>query len=134
MAAASRESALRSELQQLPDAEAAKIAELLGLSSGAQPPLLSRQNQPPGRPVALPLVWKNVDLTALNLNSNQVQVINELRQSFANEIGGPNQNPDDPAYLERWQKAQPEVDEMLRGMLGNSVFQDYQIAIMENNE
>jgi hypothetical protein len=64
----------------------------------------------------------------LNLTDQQIQVINDLRQNFTDEIGGPNQDPNDPAYLERWQKAQPEADDMLRGMLGITVWQNYQVA------
>jgi hypothetical protein len=76
----------------------------------------------------MPLVLQSIDLTTMNLSDDQKQVIADIRQSFLDQIGGTNQDPNDPAYLERWQQAQPEADSMLRGMLGTSFFQDYQLV------
>jgi hypothetical protein len=76
----------------------------------------------------LPLVFRNIDLSALNLNDQQIQGINDLRQTFVDEVGGLNQNPNDPDYLERWLKAQPEVDSLLQGMLGTMAWETYQVA------
>ena len=69
------------------------------------------------RPVATPLILQPTDLTALNLNPAQAETINELRQNFLSEIGT-NQDPNDPAYRQRWQAAQREADDMLVGLLG----------------
>lgn len=76
----------------------------------------------------LPLVFQNVNLPKLNLDNQQIQAINDLRQSFVDKIGGLNQDPHDPSYLDRWQKAQPEADDMLRGMLGITAWENYQVA------
>jgi hypothetical protein len=43
-------------------------------------------------------------------------------------VGGPNQDPSDPAYRKRWQEMQPEMDDLLKGMLGAEDYQNYQIA------
>ena len=122
--------ALRAELQQLPSLETTKIADLMGLPSATQ----SQPNQQSAaanmaEQVSLPMVFQDVDLAAMNLDQNQIQVINDLRQSFMDNIGGPDQNPDDPAYLARWQQAQPETDALLRVYLGTSIFQNYQVQL-----
>jgi hypothetical protein len=48
------------------------------------------------------------------------------------EIGGPNQDPNDPAYRERWQNAQPEMDNLLQGILGATAFEKYLLAAQES--
>ena len=122
--------ALKAELQKLPGEEASEIVGLqqegaVDTTSSSQ--VSSGRNNSQNTPV-LPLVFQNVDLHALNLSDQQIQAINNLRQSFMDAIGGPNQDPQDPAYLERWQKAQPETDSMMRSMLGVTVWEDYQVA------
>lgn len=79
------------------------------------------------RPAVLPLVFQEVDLSQLNLNSDQLQAIEDLRQKFLDEIGGLNQDTHDPGYRERWNKSQPAIDSDLRGMIGFAAFQNYQI-------
>lgn len=71
---------------------------------------------------------QKVDLDALGLNDDQKQVITQIQQQFVDEIGGPYQDPNDPAYLKRWQKAQPESDDMVKAMLGSTIFQNYQLS------
>jgi len=136
LAASNSETALRAELQQLPSLEAGKIADLLGLPIAPPPAAAAVVSANPApepessvAPVALPMVFQGVDLTAMNLDSNQIQVINDVRQSFMNDIGGPDQNPNDPAYLARWQQAQPQADALLRDYLGTTVFQNYQVEL-----
>jgi hypothetical protein len=79
------------------------------------------------RPAVLPLVFQEVDPTQLNLNRDQLQAIDDLRQTFVDQIGGLEQNPTHPAYRERWLKSQPQIDDDLRGMIGVTAFQNYQI-------
>jgi len=78
--------------------------------------------------VSMPLVFQDVDLAALKLDSGQRQAIEDLRQRFVEQLGGPNQDPTEPAYQERWQQAQPENDGLLRGLIGVRAWQDYQLA------
>jgi hypothetical protein len=83
------------------------------------------QSQEP--PAVLPLVFQEVDLSQLNLNPDQLQAVEDLRQRFLAEIGGLHQDPKDPGYRERWNRSQPELDNDLRGMIGFAAFQNYQI-------
>ena len=133
---ASREQALRTEMLALPGQEAAEIASLLGLNpppdqtvAAAAPGSAGADSSAPDEhPVSLPLVFQPVDSAALNLDGDQQAVIDQLRQNFMTQIGGTNQDPADPAYLARWQKAQPAMDSMLRGLLGTEVFSKFQQA------
>ncbi|MEI7937832.1 MAG: hypothetical protein WCK27_14180 [Verrucomicrobiota bacterium] len=84
--------------------------------------------QAPPAPISLPLVLQPVDPSVVNLNPQQAQVVDALRQKFIQDVGGPNQNPNDPAYSQRWQASQPQADLDLCGMLGIFAFQSYQIA------
>ena len=79
-------------------------------------------------PISFPLVLQKVDLDALGLSDDQKQVIAQIQKQFIDQIGGPYQDPDDPAYHERWQKAQPQSDDMLKAMLGTTIFENYQLA------
>jgi hypothetical protein len=84
--------------------------------------------QKPSAPVSLPLVFHELDPSVLTLSSQQQQVVNDLRQKFIQEVGGPNQDPNDPAYAQRWQESEPEADFDLWTMLGINAFQAHQIA------
>ncbi len=78
-------------------------------------------------PASVPLVWQQVDLTTFSFNASQFQAIADLRERFIGEIGGKNQAPDDPAYLARWLKAQPEIDRLLQGVIGLRAYQNYEL-------
>jgi len=134
----SEQQSVQAELQQLPRAEATEIASLLGdnlmaegiTTAAPDPSAAANQNQtgPANELPQMPLVFQTVDFSVLHLNEEQLQAVSELRQNFLDEIGGPGQNPNDPTYLERWQKSQPAVDDQLRGLLGTGTFQDLQLA------
>jgi hypothetical protein len=118
--------------------EAALITALLGPQPlpeadreppAARPPALrSRRQDGQGSPVSMPLVFQQVDLDSLSLGAVQLEMIGELRKRFLEEIGDPDQDTNGSAYQERWQKAQPETDEMLRGFIGVNAYQDYELA------
>jgi hypothetical protein len=91
-------------------------------------PTPSGRNSWSGKPIAYPLVFQKVDPASLNLNADQVQAVQNLQQSFVNQIGGQNQDPSDPAYRQRWQQAQMNTDNMLRDLLGWAGFSSYQMA------
>jgi hypothetical protein len=93
----------------------------------------NRRATPPV-PVVYPLVFQEANLAALNLNAQQLQAINDLRQTFVDEIGGLNQNPDDPDYLQRWLKAQADVDNLARGLLGIMPWETYQVAAWSQSQ
>lgn len=81
---------------------------------------------PPANPV-YPLAFRQVDLASLGFGAAEKNAIDQVRQQFVNDIGGPDQNPDDPAYLARWQTAQANADDALRGALGSQGFMAFQI-------
>lgn len=137
--------ALKAELLDLPRQETELIADLLGLkptpaevAATEAPAAESASNRPrpapadQDQPATPPMAFQGVDLSALNLTADQQQVIDTIRQNFVQQIGGTNQDPNDPAYLARWQKAQPVADNMLRGMLGNRVYEQYQMAQLKD--
>jgi hypothetical protein len=131
--AARSEESLKLQLQKIPEEENLKIADLLGLppppeqvattESLSAPDTSSLPTNVPG---PMPLVLQNIDPTALNLTGEQTLVIQNIRQKFLEQVGGANQDPNDPAYQARWQNAQTAADNMLRGMLGYQVFAQYQ--------
>jgi hypothetical protein len=122
---------LKSALQQIPDEETAMINDLLGLPPApGQPPaeMAAWNRQPrPEPPIVLPLAMQEVDVSGLALSDDQKQAIANVRQEFLEQIGGASQNPDDPAYLQRWQNAQPAADNLLLGFLGNQAYTEYQV-------
>lgn len=95
--------------------------------------LFQSRHPSPVTPV-YPMVFQKVDLAALNLNEQQIQAINDLRQTFVDEIGGLDQDPSSPDYLQRWLKAQTDVDNLAKGMLGIMPWQTYQIAIRNQSQ
>lgn len=117
---------LETALQQLAAEKKSVIARLLGPDPNlaTDDSIASAQNQA-DKNVVLPLVWQNVDLSNLNLEAGQMQAIAGLRQNFLDEIGGTNQDPNDPAYRERWQKAQSQIDDALAGMIGRKAYLGY---------
>jgi hypothetical protein len=90
-------------------------------------PYAPARKAPPAA-ISLPLVMQDVDPSMLKLNSRQAQAVNDLREQFIEEVGGPNQDPNDPTYAQRWQSSQPQADLDLRGMIGIRAWEAYQIA------
>jgi hypothetical protein len=121
---------LKAQMQKLPGEESSEISDLLGVKAvpDQQITVARPQRNHSNERAVMPLVLQPVDAAALNLNEQQMQVVQELRQQFLDEIGGANQDPADPAYRERWLKAQPQMDDNLRGMLGITVFENFQLA------
>ena len=133
--------AVEAEMLRLRSQETCLLAALLGPQAGdargpaetaAEHPAASRplrqDSSQAGAVVSMPLVFQDVDVAALSLDSGQRQAIEDLRQRFVERLGGPNQDPAEPAYQQRWQQAQPENDALLRGLIGVRAWQDYQLA------
>lgn len=74
----------------------------------------------------LPMVLRSVDPEVLQLDQGQQTALTELQEEFIRQVGGANQDPADPAYAERWQRAQPANDRLLRGMIGINAYMRYQ--------
>jgi hypothetical protein len=136
MSADSSEATLKNALQRIPDEEAAKIADLLGLKPVTMP-MPAAISPPAVVATTLPLVMQDVDLSALNLTADQQQAITGLKRDFLQQTGGTNQDENDLAYSARWQKAQRVANDMLLGFLGNQAYSQYQLMAyqksLENN-
>ena len=78
--------------------------------------------------IPVPLVLQPIDPSVVRLNPEQAQAVDNLRQKFIDDVGGPNQDPNDPAYGQRWQTSQPQADLDLRGMIGIRAWEAYQIS------
>jgi hypothetical protein len=128
-------------LRVLNQEEATFIASLLGdepprsqlaAAPARIPKILRTKPQPErdlDRPVSMPLVLEQVDSAKLKLNDAQLRTITELRQNFVAEIGGTNQDPNDPSYRQRWQTAQREADDMLVAILGRNFKLNYELQV-----
>src|SRR5271165_2999215 len=79
----------------------------------------------------LPLVFQPVDPRSFKITPDQQEVIDQLQQSFLDEIGGENQNPNDPHYRERWEQATWLINQQLKAQLGQQFFFQYQMAAGE---
>jgi hypothetical protein len=127
VAAVGVQEAAKAELLKLPAEQAAMIADYLG-----EAPPASSTAQDASAPQAMlaftaPLVAQPVNLAALNLDPSQTQALGELQQAFIQQIGGPNQDPHDPAYQARWRAAQAQMDDLMKAELGDQAFGEYQI-------
>lgn len=112
---------LRAALQQIPTAEEAKIADLLGLKPVSAAPGSAN-------PVPLPLVMQEIDMSALHLTPEQTQEVASVKQDFLKQTGGANPAPNDPAAQARWRTAQTDADNMLMVYLGNDNYSQYEVA------
>jgi len=132
--------ALETGLHELRQEEDAVIAALLGspsfplrFAADSAAPARTLRHKAEDESVSVPLVFQNVDQATLKLDSGQTKAIDDLRRRFLEEVGGLHQDPNDPAYRERWQQAQPEIDNLLRGMIGMNAYQDYQLEAAAAN-
>ena len=82
----------------------------------------------------LPLVFRSVDPKSMKITPDQQKVIDRLQQSFLDQIGDANQDPNDPAYRERWEQARPLVDQQLKAQLGQSFFLRYEAAAGQRSQ
>jgi len=152
--------ALAAGLAQLQREEAAVLSELLGAGpalpelasadagEGAQPtdqpaaaPVspperyrLSVERRLLARPVTMPIVFQPVDPAAMKLSDDQLNVIKDLQQKFLLQVGGTNQDPNDPEYLKRWQAAQISADEWFSALLGRDFRMKYQAQAMSRSQ
>jgi len=127
LALAGSEAGMRTELQNLPAAQDRLIADLLGLPPAPKPGATPPPAGEPNPEASLPLVFQDIDPVKLNLSPEDQMRLAYLRQSFLQEIGGAGQDTADPAYLARWQAAQPKYDSLLQGSLGNEVYNKIQM-------
>jgi hypothetical protein len=127
-------SVLAARLQELQAEETAVIETLLdprqasGRSAAfAVTSFRDRGKIPEESAVIMPLVFQTVASESLKPDEQQLRVLAGLRQRFQEEIGGPNQDPNDSAYRERWQAAQRTCDELVQALLGGEFYVNYQL-------
>lgn len=134
---------LQKDLEELTLEEDRLLAQLLGLAPPASaiaaanpsesqlpPPLRHTpvlENMVTTQALAQPLVFREVDASALNLTPTQQALIGQMRDSFLQKIGGMNQDPNNPEYMSRWRKAQYESDLQLRTLLGDDLVARYRV-------
>jgi hypothetical protein len=76
----------------------------------------------------LPLIFQTAALNSLKLSQEQQEAIDELRKQFIEQVGGPGQDPCDPAYLGRWKRAQPHTDALLTEVIGQRALMRFDLA------
>lgn len=137
VAAFKEEAALKEELQEMPEVEAAEVADLLGLkpalAQAAARPSRRSSSLPPVQPASPPLAFQKIDPSALNLTEEQKQAIAGIQQDFLQQVGGINQDPNDPTYQARWRQAQPAADELLQAALGYDAYAQYQVLAAQKS-
>jgi hypothetical protein len=124
------------QLQKLKTEKNCVIAQLLGKpTQGGDDSANTIAAIPPVEATfSMPLVWQDVDTNKIALEDGQLAAIGALREEFMARIGGTNQDPSSPAYLQQWQKAQPEMDDALAGMIGRKAFLDYQLLSVQSTK
>jgi len=120
-------------LQQLNRDETALVANLMGVREAASAQVAAQSATPVranrGRPeaaIAVPVAFQDPAAIGMKLNADQLNALKDLQQSFLEQIGGPNQDPKNPAYRERWQKAQLAINDELKALLGTSAYETLQ--------
>ncbi|MHA3772469.1 hypothetical protein ACXR0O_13120 [Verrucomicrobiota bacterium sgz303538] len=68
-----------------------------------------------------------LDQSTPPLTDSQREAVELSRKEFIDAIGGDKQDPNDPEYLRRWQKAQWVAEEQLRAQLGDELYNKMQI-------
>lgn len=80
----------------------------------------------------LPLIFRNVT-NALELSEQQLDTLAELQQKFAEDLGGIDQDPSDPAYRQKWQVAQQTSDDLLMALLGGEFYLNYELEAFRSS-
>jgi len=115
------------DLQELRQEEALLLSKLLG-SPSTVPQVAPFRGEPAlGAPVLMPLALENLQAREPKLSEQQMQVIDDLRHRFQQEIGTEDSDPNDPAYRQRWEIARRENDDLLQALLGGEFFLQYQL-------
>jgi hypothetical protein len=95
----------------------------------AQPvsPQPGQLQTPDVEPVSLPLVFQEPDPKA-DLSDEELARWDSLRETFIKAVGGIYQNPNDPQYLSRWEKAKPQVDAQFKALFGEALYIELQTS------
>ena len=134
---ATRKAEMDAELAAQAREEEDLIQVLLGEDS-RRTPVVERANAGPVRATRaggagvsqLPLVFRQ-PAEKLKLDEQESEVIDYLRQKFREELGPEGQDVSDPAYAQRWRRAQRNNDDLLAGLLGGEFYLNYQLETSE---
>jgi hypothetical protein len=85
----------------------------------------------PHSPAPIPLAFHDPPPGAA-VNPQIKAGLEELQQNFVDAIGGPDQDPGDPAYLKRWITARRQLDVQFRLLVGTQQFLQEQMQV--NNQ
>ncbi len=103
------------------EAPAVLKTELDAASPPASPPNVRRRTQHAAAeetPPHYPLVMLDLPPAVLGSQEGLTATVDRLREKFIADVGGDQQNPADPAYLERWTHGVSDIDEQLRSAIG----------------
>lgn len=97
------------------------------LNSGAQ----QADTDPLRKPIGLtsnpaPVVFLEPD-PSWKLSDADKRAWEQVYDRFAAAVGGPGQDPRDPAYLERWRQAQGQADQQLKALFGANRVSQWQL-------
>lgn len=87
-------------------------------------------------PIRIPQSLKAVEPADLRLSTYQLSVIQDLKNTFVQEVSAGSGDPNDPAYQALWRRAQRRNDDLLAGWLGRDfyvAFGTYAHAQFEND-
>ena len=122
-------------LEQILQPTCSSSAASLSTSAPSPSPLLNNSpaasSSPASDTARLPLVYQSVPVETLQMTERETAIMDRLRQAFIHEIGGPNQLPNDPLYLERWEKASDAADQRIKSLLGPEFYTAYKHAIIQ---
>jgi hypothetical protein len=76
----------------------------------------------------VPLAFRPLPPALAAANPRLADALRGLQQDFVDAVG-PSQNPNDPAYYQRWVAAQAAIDERFRLLVGNEDFLLEQMAV-----
>jgi hypothetical protein len=112
---------------------AGALAESAGPVSGNPAPLRDAKAVAGNIPVLPPAVLVPAD-PAKQFTDRQVAEWEKLQDDFVEAVGGPNQNPADPAYRARWISAQLANDQAFRAKFGTQAFLQQNIEAGRRSE
>jgi hypothetical protein len=84
---------------------------------------------PAPRSVPIPLAFVPLPPGVAADNPRVAAAVQALQQNFVDAMGGPNQDPNDPAYYQRWITAQQNNDELYHLQIGDQAYLVEQIQI-----
>lgn len=83
-----------------------------------------------GLSALVPLAFRPLPPEVAAANPQLADAVRGLQQNFIDAVGGgPDQNPNDPAYYQRWTAAEANINEQYRLLVGDQKFLIEQMAV-----